>query len=386
MEVDMKVGGNLRILFINVQGLTKTKLLELQEFVDHRTILCLAETQHKYDKLNVKNDLDKYLCMRSMSSKKGGGLMVLKKKNTNIQIDNNYCLHEDCMILECKIKGLKFKLVVAYFLSNDDNDKITSQLQSFFDANEDEHVLAVGDFNAHIGILGETINKNGKLLENLIEQNNLVNLNRTPECEGKITRNIRDQKTTIDYALANRRLFRYYKEMKIDENKEVFDLSDHCMISVTLALGVEKMEERERTLEITCLSRERMQKFNEKVEQELEKIDNDEINMDKIDSVMEQVAKDHLIKKVVQRNGKGQKGKMEPIWMNKEIKAEIKKRKKYNRLKRNNLNLEEEDKFNKMYLEQKDKVKAIINKESYEHEKRSQTILKRIRIEGSGKT
>ena len=37
----MKVGGNLRILFINVQGLTKTKLLELQEFVDHRTILCL---------------------------------------------------------------------------------------------------------------------------------------------------------------------------------------------------------------------------------------------------------------------------------------------------------------------------------------------------------
>ena len=41
----MKVCSNLKILFINVQGLTKSKLLELQEFVDHKTILCLAETQ-----------------------------------------------------------------------------------------------------------------------------------------------------------------------------------------------------------------------------------------------------------------------------------------------------------------------------------------------------
>ena len=109
------MGSELKILFINVQGLTKTKLLELQEFVDYRTILCLVETQHKYDKLNVRGDLDKYICMRSIRSKKGGGLMVLKKKDTNIQIDNVYSLHEDCMIIECKIKGFKFKLVTTYF-------------------------------------------------------------------------------------------------------------------------------------------------------------------------------------------------------------------------------------------------------------------------------
>ena len=113
MKSRLEVGNELKILFINVQGLTKPKLLELQEFVDNRTILCLAETQHKYDKLNVRGDIDKYVCMRSISSKKGGGLMVLKRKDTNIQFDNIYSLHEDCMIIDCKIKGLSCSQTAA---------------------------------------------------------------------------------------------------------------------------------------------------------------------------------------------------------------------------------------------------------------------------------
>ena len=327
MKSRLEVGNELKILFINVQGLTKPKLLELQEFVDNRTILCLAETQHKYDKLNVRGDIDKYVCMRSISSKKGGGLMVLKRKDTNIQFDNIYSLHEDCMIIDCKIKGFKFKLVTTYFQSNDDNSRIASQLKKFIETNDEEAVLVVGDFNAHIGILGERMNKNGRLLEDLIEHGNLTNLNRTPECEGKITRNIRDQKTAIDYALANRKIFSYYKNMKIDENKELFDLSDHCMLYLTMEIGVGKLEKKEEKIEINCLSKERLLEFNGKVEQELSRVDSNEINMEKVDSVMEEAAKIHLRKKVVRRNGKRQKGKIEPIWMTKEIKSEIKKEK-----------------------------------------------------------
>ena len=364
------MGGELKILFINVQGLTKSKLLELQEFVDYRTILCLAETQHKFDKLNVREDLEKYICMRNLNSKKGGGIMVIKKKDTNIKVKNVFSIHEDCMIIECQVRGLKFKLVTTYFQSNDENDKIASQLKTFLEMNEDELVLVVGDFNAHIGILGERINKNGKLLEDLIEQSNLVNLNRTPECSGKITRNIREQKTTIDYALANRKMFGYYKKKKIDENKELFDLSDHCMIDLTLELEVEKLEEEKRTIEINCLQGEKLQNFNREVKQELEGMNNLEIKMEKIDRVMERAAQEHLKKKIVQGRRRKQKEKIEPIWMNKEIKTEIKKRKKLNRLKRNNLNPEIEEKFNKSYVKQKEKVKAIINEENKKHEKK----------------
>ena len=68
------MGGKLQILFLNVQGLTNPKLLELQNMIDLNTILCMTETQQKIDRLNVKSDIDKVVCMRDLKSKKGGGL------------------------------------------------------------------------------------------------------------------------------------------------------------------------------------------------------------------------------------------------------------------------------------------------------------------------
>ena len=57
-------------------------------------------------------------------------------------------------------------------------------------------------------------------------------------------KNIRDQETTIDYALVNRKMFNYYKNIKIYENKEMFDLSDHCMIDLTLELEVKNWKKK----------------------------------------------------------------------------------------------------------------------------------------------
>ena len=55
--------------------------------------------------------------------------------------------------------------------------------------NEGEETIIAGDFNGHIGILYSTqeINKNGSLLNNFIEENNLVILNMEEECEGETT-------------------------------------------------------------------------------------------------------------------------------------------------------------------------------------------------------
>ena len=92
------------------------------------------------------------------------------------------------MIIECQVKGHILKLVTTYFQSNDDNNKIASQLKKILEINDNELVLVMGDSNADIGILGKKINKNGELLKDLIEQLNRVNLNRTRECLGKITR------------------------------------------------------------------------------------------------------------------------------------------------------------------------------------------------------
>ena len=342
----------------------------MQDLVGNNTILCLTETQQKFDKLNVKGDLEKHVCMRKLNSKKGGGIMVLKKKSNGIQITETSELHEDCLILDIKVKGVNFKLIIVYFKSNDSNEKLSLLINNFLEKEQEQPIILVGDFNAHTGLLGERINKNGKILEEIIEKNNLIMLNRTEDCEGKITWEARGLKSAIDYALVNRNMIKYFKAMYIDEQKEMYDLSDHCLMKIDLQLDTLQLNEGEKVLEINCFAPERMELFNERVREELLKINDEEINMEKIDNVLSEAGKVHLKKKIKQKRSKKKKGQQEPIWINKDIRTEIDKRKKYNRLKRNNIDTQIEEKFKKMYLKQKEKVKALIKEETYKHEKK----------------
>ena len=58
---------------------------------------------------------------------------------------------------------------------------------------------------------------------------------------------------------------------------------------------------------------------------------------------------DKILKTKIVKSRKGEKGKIEPIWMNKEIKNEIKERKKYNKLKRYCLNDVEKEHYENKY-------------------------------------
>lgn len=46
--------------------------------------------------------------MRKLNSKKGGRIMVLKNNNTQIQMEESFELHDDCLVLNFKIKGMTF--------------------------------------------------------------------------------------------------------------------------------------------------------------------------------------------------------------------------------------------------------------------------------------
>ena len=106
---------NLHINLINIQGLTEVKMLEIQELIDNDSIMCLTETQQKFDKHNIKNDIDKYVSMRKIESKKGGGLMILKKKESQVEVEDVFTLHEDCMGIKCRFHGFKFILLNTYY-------------------------------------------------------------------------------------------------------------------------------------------------------------------------------------------------------------------------------------------------------------------------------
>ena len=87
--------------------------------------------------------------------------------------------------------------------------------------------------NAHTGLIGpQALNPNGKIILDWLDKFNLTLLNLNSNCEGEITWSRGDQKSTIDLILTNPEMYNYYKRMKIDEDKEYFDLWDHNQISV----------------------------------------------------------------------------------------------------------------------------------------------------------
>ena len=61
-------------------------------------------------------------------------------------------------------------------------------------------------------------------------------LNDDPECEGEITWQRADKKSVIDFVLVSEYTYKYYSNMRIDEEKLAYDLADHSLIEVNLTM------------------------------------------------------------------------------------------------------------------------------------------------------
>ncbi len=101
--------------------------------------------------------------------------------------------------------------------------------------------LVIGDFNGHLGFLGEqSINRNGKIVLELMENNNLILINDTPLYEGIYTWSRGIQKSAIDFVLANKECYGLIQDMYIDEQNEIVDLSDHNLIQLRIKVNTTK--------------------------------------------------------------------------------------------------------------------------------------------------
>ena len=53
------------------------------------------------------------------------------------------------------------------------------------DASEDELIFILGDFNAHLGIIGDQdVNYNGRIVLDMMTEDNMIFLNDTEKCKG----------------------------------------------------------------------------------------------------------------------------------------------------------------------------------------------------------
>ena len=96
----------------------------------------------------------------------------------------------------------------------------------------------MGDFNAHVGIIGEhKLNYNGKIVLDIMTENNIIMLNDTDKCKGIYRWSRRQSKSVIDFVLVNSLAFGICDQMEMDEQQEKFDLTDHNLIEIPFKLN-----------------------------------------------------------------------------------------------------------------------------------------------------
>lgn len=103
--------------------------------------------------------------------------------------------------------------------------------------------MILGDFNGHVGFKDkQAVDDNGKMTLDWLEMYNLVMLNNDFKCTGEITWKRNEQESVIEFVLVTPKLYKEYREMEIDEEKQYFDLSDHNLLKVIL----ERKDERSK--------------------------------------------------------------------------------------------------------------------------------------------
>ena len=76
------------------------------------------------------------------------------------------------------------------------------------------------------------------------ERWNLVVLNADERCEGVSTRVQGNERSVIDFYLVNERMYGMFERMKVDEHKEMFDMSDHCYLEAGFGVEGERMNSK----------------------------------------------------------------------------------------------------------------------------------------------
>ena len=115
-----------------------------------------------------------------------------------------------------------------------------------------------------------------------------------------------------------------FEEMEVDEKREIYDLSDHCMVRLSLKIKKNKQKkEKEETIEKYRLSQGRMNNYKKEVKDRL--TEKEDIDIMTINKIMKESEEKHLKVKIKITKEKAEE--KDKKWMTEQIRKEIKKRK-----------------------------------------------------------
>ena len=275
-------------------------MLEVEKLIERETdILCLTETQLKYDKYILSRGLTKVESFREMNDRKGGGLLLMYNTN-KVTVNKKDTRHPDIMVAEVIIRGFKLNILLVYMSVSDEqrNSIIKRNIEEELGRIENEEpLILLGDMNGHVGFLGsQRLNKNGQIILDLLNRYDLTLLNDVIECEGTYTWSVGNKKSVIDYCLINNKFSDKYVKMSIDENKINFDLSDNNLITTEFRVNAGKPKYNNTVNKVYIdINDNTKEKFLE----ELNKLDY--ANIDKIESLEKNltIARDNSMQKTI---------------------------------------------------------------------------------------
>ena len=155
-----------------------------------------------------------------------------------------------------------------------------------------KEIILTMDGNAKIGLMGEEITRNGKMLLEVIKNMNVVIINGSEKCKGTITRkNTKKESETsaIDFVIASRTAEQWINEMNIDEDGVMKikgkNETDHNTISIDINIkNIDRTKKIKRTEWNVNAPTEKWQEYSNELRKRKEEaemvITNDKIPID----------------------------------------------------------------------------------------------------------
>ena len=304
--------------------------------------------------------------------------MVMFEEKDGLEVEevNIVGKNSDWMMVRVKEGGEEWKVAVVYLGTGGGGETLEKNkiilreigIEVRKAEREEETIFVVGDFNGHLGYIGyQEENENGKLINEFMSENDLILMNCDEKCEGLYTWERQEMKSVIDLIFTNMRGYGKIKKIKIDEQRERVDLSDHCLIEVQLK-GKHMDKANWRLGEIRegySRKKEKLLIFSNKIEEKIRE-EGIGIALERINRIMKETAEEEL--KIKYKSRIDEKEREEPPWFKKEIKKEIAERRNLNKIHRRSVEVDSKEEAWKKYKEQKDKVKVLIRIEMEKYE------------------
>ena len=188
---------------------------------------------------------------KSRTSGKGGGVGVFVKNEEKANVAPHYSSRDLEIVWVSINREAENPLFIGCYYGKQETTCSSATIQEEMDKLSEEvlelesegEVMICMDANAKIGLMGEEMTRNGKLITGVFQECEMVVINGTEKCQGTVTRQNRkrnSEKSAIDLVVATYQASHWIRKMLIDELGDYrmrgINESDHNTILVEVEL------------------------------------------------------------------------------------------------------------------------------------------------------